>query len=317
LVCVRFLSSKALCVGPQPQPLHARSLWSDDVHAHYVCRRYTEFTASMLTLNADYGDPQIDHILERLRLAACDLLERLAALHSQPAQQSVFLINNYDMVLTVLKEAGVGGEGIPDRCNTARVFDELLTAQVRLSHIYSRTNPTHMTPTSFSVGFVSCCVAERRKGGVSLGSLRGAEWPFAVQMGSVLNLATAQMNHKLAHTAASPHGGFPSAFNRGSPIETISRAHTRTVRGAPKGHSLRGLLRRTLSGRGRHTYAQVQAFVEQQLARHFAAFVAFVKAAEAAQGTAAAAAAASKGAVNLVEAKSLMRDFRCVCGCCV
>jgi hypothetical protein len=63
----------------------------------------------------------------------------------------------------------------------------------------------------------------------------------------------------------------------------------------------------------------VQAFVEQQLARHFAAFVAFVKAAEAAQGTAAAA-AQGKRTVNLAEAKSLMRDFRyrafaSVCGC--
>eukprot|EP00976_Prorocentrum_cordatum_P104172 1193763-Prorocentrum_minimum.AAC.6 len=42
-----------------------RSLWSEDVHAHYVARRYAEFTASMLSLNADYGDPQIDHILVR------------------------------------------------------------------------------------------------------------------------------------------------------------------------------------------------------------------------------------------------------------
>ena len=53
--------------------------------------------------------------------------------------------------------------------------------------------------------------------------------------------------------------------------------------------------------------AQVQCLVEQQLARHFAAFVAFVKVAEAAQGKAA---AVGKGAVNLAEAKSLMRDFR-------
>jgi len=40
---------------------------------------------------------------------------------------------------------------------------------------------------------------------------------------------------------ASPAGGFLSAFNRASfidpSIETLSRVHTRTVRGAPKGHS--------------------------------------------------------------------------------
>ena len=44
---------------------------------------------------------------------------------------------------------------------------------------------------------------------------------------------------------ARPPGGFPSAFNRGFPIEpsveTLSRVHTRTqVRGVPKGHSSGG-----------------------------------------------------------------------------
>jgi len=62
------------------------------------------------------------------------------------------------------------------------------------------------------------------------------EWLFAVQMGSILNHAKAQMNHEL-----SPPGGFPSAFNRGSLIEpyieTLSRVHTQTVREVPKGHS--------------------------------------------------------------------------------
>jgi len=40
-------------------------------------------------------------------------------------------------------------------------------------------------------------------------------WPFAAPNGSIMNHATAYMNHKLA----SPPGGFPSAFNRGSPRE--------------------------------------------------------------------------------------------------
>jgi len=44
-----------------------------------------------------------------------------------------------------------------------------------------------------------------------------------------------QMNHK-----ARPPGGFPSAWNRGSPsIEMSSQVHTRTVRGAPNGHAAR------------------------------------------------------------------------------
>lgn len=36
-----------------------RSLWEDDVHPHYVMRRYAEFTASLIQLNVDYGDGQV------------------------------------------------------------------------------------------------------------------------------------------------------------------------------------------------------------------------------------------------------------------
>jgi uncharacterized membrane protein len=90
-----------------------RNLWTEDICAHYVVRRYAEFTASMLALNADYGDPQIDHILERLRSAVCHLMLRVAHLYPATKQHIMFLINNYDMVLTVLKEAGVGGGKYP------------------------------------------------------------------------------------------------------------------------------------------------------------------------------------------------------------
>lgn len=36
-----------------------RTLWEDDVHPHYVMRRYAEFTASLIQLNVDYGDGQV------------------------------------------------------------------------------------------------------------------------------------------------------------------------------------------------------------------------------------------------------------------
>lgn len=36
-----------------------RTLWEDDVHPHYVMRRYAEFAASLIQLNADYGDGQV------------------------------------------------------------------------------------------------------------------------------------------------------------------------------------------------------------------------------------------------------------------
>lgn len=36
-----------------------KTLWEDDVHPHYVMRRYAEFTASLVHLNVEYGDGQV------------------------------------------------------------------------------------------------------------------------------------------------------------------------------------------------------------------------------------------------------------------
>ncbi|KAF0922441.1 hypothetical protein E2562_036557 [Oryza meyeriana var. granulata] len=54
---------------------NVKTLWEDDVHPHYVMRRYAEFTASLVHLNVEYGDGQLDLNLERLRMAVEDLLE--------------------------------------------------------------------------------------------------------------------------------------------------------------------------------------------------------------------------------------------------
>ncbi|CAA7405494.1 unnamed protein product [Spirodela intermedia] len=99
---------------------NVRSLWEDDVHPHYVMRRYAEFTASLIQLNHQYGDGQLDLNLERLRMAADDLLSKLARAFTKLKLQTVFLINNYDMTISVLKEASAEG-------GKAQIyFDEML-----------------------------------------------------------------------------------------------------------------------------------------------------------------------------------------------
>ncbi|KAF9600683.1 hypothetical protein IFM89_011354 [Coptis chinensis] len=84
---------------------NVKTLWEDDVHPHYVMRRYAEFAASFILLNVQYGDGQLELNLERLRMAVDDLLNRLAKMFKKPKLQTVFLINNYDMTISVLKEA--------------------------------------------------------------------------------------------------------------------------------------------------------------------------------------------------------------------
>lgn len=41
---------------------NVKTLWEDDVHPHYVIRRYAEFTASLIHLNVEYGDGQVSQI---------------------------------------------------------------------------------------------------------------------------------------------------------------------------------------------------------------------------------------------------------------
>ncbi|CAL9772371.1 unnamed protein product [Musa acuminata subsp. burmannicoides] len=101
-----------------------KALWEDDVHPHYVMRRYAEFTASLVHLNVEYGDGQLDLNLERLRMAVDDLLVKLAKAVVKPKLQTVFLINNYDMTIAILKEAGTGGGKLQEH------FEELLKSNI-------------------------------------------------------------------------------------------------------------------------------------------------------------------------------------------
>lgn len=111
---------------------NVKTLWEDDVHPHYVMRRYAEFAASLIHLNVEYGDGQLELNMERLRMAVDDLLTKLAKLFPKPKSQIVFLINNYDMTIAVLKEASPEGGKIQLhyeellKSNTALFVEELL-----------------------------------------------------------------------------------------------------------------------------------------------------------------------------------------------
>ncbi|GAB4841746.1 Vacuolar protein sorting-associated protein 52 [Ancistrocladus abbreviatus] len=105
---------------------NVKMLWEDDVHPHYVMRRYAEFTASLIHLNVEYGDGQLELNLERLRMAVDDLLNKLSKQFPKPKLQTVFLINNYDMTIAVLKEAG------PEGGKIQMYFEELLKSNTSI-----------------------------------------------------------------------------------------------------------------------------------------------------------------------------------------
>ena len=82
-----------------------------EVHPHYVARRYAELVASLRALRTAAVDATLGSILRALRAEVERLLSgKLATLLSSRKHQAAFLVNNYDVVVTVLAERGARGE---------------------------------------------------------------------------------------------------------------------------------------------------------------------------------------------------------------
>lgn len=138
-----------------------KSLWEDDVHPHYVMRRYAEFTASLVHLNVEYGDGQLDLNLERLRMAVEDLLSKLAKMFSKQQLQTIFLINNYDMTISILKEVGAEGGKMQLRFedllknNIAIYVEELLLEHFSKLIKFVKTRASEETSSSMEISSAS------------------------------------------------------------------------------------------------------------------------------------------------------------------
>jgi len=82
-----------------------------EVHPHFIARRYAEFVASLRLLSPPAADPMLGGILRALRTEVEKTLsEKLARQHSSRKQQAVFLINNYELIVSVLGERDARGE---------------------------------------------------------------------------------------------------------------------------------------------------------------------------------------------------------------
>ncbi|GAB9463606.1 Vacuolar protein sorting-associated protein [Globisporangium polare] len=122
-----------------------KKLGAIDLHPHYVIRRYAEFAASVLSLSM-YTQPQSqqqqgddatihsaqmhengagDMVLNNLAVLRDEilgLLTRLAEQHRNSKDRCVFLVNNYDLVLSLFQERRIISE------ETAKL-EELLAEQ--------------------------------------------------------------------------------------------------------------------------------------------------------------------------------------------
>lgn len=115
----------------------AKTLWIDGTRPHYIARCYVEFTVSLVELNAECGDGQLDMNLERLRSAIDVLLVRLSQTFTSPKLQHLFLLNNYDMAISILKEAGDEAKKL-QRCFEEKLEINMMAFVVnQSSHIFS------------------------------------------------------------------------------------------------------------------------------------------------------------------------------------
>ncbi|CAI2179528.1 12012_t:CDS:10 [Funneliformis geosporum] len=102
----------------------ATKLVVKDIHPHFISRRYGEFAASILILNEDYNDPILLNSLSRLRNEVEQLLDKMSNNFDRKSR-IIFLINNYDQIMTILNETG--GKAVEAEINH---FRDLLNGQI-------------------------------------------------------------------------------------------------------------------------------------------------------------------------------------------
>uniref|UniRef100_A0A914WYF7 Vacuolar protein sorting-associated protein 52 homolog n=2 Tax=Plectus sambesii TaxID=2011161 RepID=A0A914WYF7_9BILA len=85
----------------------AKRLGAVDTRPHYIVRRYAEFTTALLVVSQHSGmpiDERLQALITRLQAEIEQLLAKMAAELKNPKEKHICLINNYDLVLSVLME---------------------------------------------------------------------------------------------------------------------------------------------------------------------------------------------------------------------
>ncbi|XP_075992388.1 vacuolar protein sorting 52 [Anticarsia gemmatalis] len=98
-------------------------LSNKELGPHYITRRYAEFSAAMLSLSEQFPSEELSNLLLILQDEVHCFLLKMAAEFPQRIQQLIFLINNYDMVLSILMER------TRDNTKEAESFREQLQAR--------------------------------------------------------------------------------------------------------------------------------------------------------------------------------------------
>ncbi|KAK4512283.1 DNA repair protein rad52 [Mucor velutinosus] len=106
LIWPRFQYVMSLHVESLKKMFNSRSVMSavKDIHPHYITRRYSEFAASLLVLNDGYDDAILSKSVHKLRDEFEAVLSRMSHEFPESPRRIAFLINNYDLIVSVFQE---------------------------------------------------------------------------------------------------------------------------------------------------------------------------------------------------------------------
>ncbi|KAJ8966743.1 hypothetical protein NQ317_012675 [Molorchus minor] len=71
---------------------------------HYIARRYAEFSAALVSISENFPNELVNKLLAELQEEVEMFIFRMAGAFSERKDQLIFLINNYDMILSIIME---------------------------------------------------------------------------------------------------------------------------------------------------------------------------------------------------------------------
>ncbi|CAF90117.1 unnamed protein product [Tetraodon nigroviridis] len=101
-----------------------------DTRPHYITRRYAEFSSAIVSINQTFPNERTNLLLGQLQVEVENFVLKMAAEFPSRRDQLIFLINNYDMMLSVLM-ASFLTERAADDSKEVEGFQQLLLARTQ------------------------------------------------------------------------------------------------------------------------------------------------------------------------------------------
>ena len=79
-----------------------------DLRPHYVTRRYAEFSTAFISINEKFPEANLNTILLDMEQEIGNFIIKMASSFQQRKEQLIFVINNYDIILSIMSEKTSG-----------------------------------------------------------------------------------------------------------------------------------------------------------------------------------------------------------------